>query len=236
MNTNLKFILLTIFTFGVLGLAAQNQEGHLIMEITDATSNNEQMAPQLEMMKGSVTEVHYKDGQSLTTMNLMGGMVVTKILLEKSGDLKLIMDMMGQKMLIPMSKMELEKSKATGENPMSELDITYDETDTKEIAGFPCYKMNAKSKSNPDLNIEAYITDRIKANAAVIQGVDLEMFKGFPLEYTVDMGMIKMTTSAKEYNEKVDASVFDINTKGYTTMTMEEFMNSMGGMGKGFGF
>ena len=188
------------------------------------------------MMKGSVTEVHYKDGQSLTTMNMMGGMVVTKVLMEQTGDLKLIMDMMGQKLLIPMSKTELDASKANNENPMGDLDISYDESDTKEIAGFNCYKMTATSAVNPDITIEAYITEDIKANAAVIQGVDLELFKGFPLEYTVDMGMMALTTTTKEYNQTVEAGVFDIDTNGYTTMTMEEFMNSMGGMGGNFGF
>lgn len=230
-NSLYLFLLLFISISGY----CQNQ-GHLIMEITEASSENEQVNAQVQMMKGSVTEVHYKDGQSLTTMNLMGGMVVTRILMEASGDIKLIMDMMGNKMLIPMSKMDIDKAKAENENPMDDLDISYDESDTKEIAGFSCYKMIAQSAVNPDMQIEAYITEEIQANAAVIRGVDLEKFKGFPLEYTLDVGMMTMTTTAKEFLTEVDSDVFNINTDGYTTMTFQKFMDQMGGFGQGFGF
>ena len=206
------------------------------MEIIEASSDNEQVNAQVQMMKGSVTEVYYKDGQSLTTMNLMGGMVVTNVLMQTNGDLKLIMDMMGQKMLIPISKIEQDKAKAENDNPMSDLDITYNEGDTKEIAGFACYKMIAQSAVNPDIQIEAYITEDIQANAAVIQGVDLELFKGFPLEYTVDVGMMTMTTTAKEFEATVDSNVFNIDTAGYTEMSFKDFMDSMGSMGGNFGF
>jgi len=217
------------------GLYAQ-EEGHLKMEITEVSSENPQMQAQLEMMKGSQTEVHFKDGKSLTTMNMMGGMVVTKVLLETGQGLKLIMDMMGQKMLIPMSQQELTQSQNDPANPMNDLTVTYDEADTKDIAGFSCYKMVATPVSNPDMKIEAYITEDIKANAAVIQGVNLENFKGFPLEYTVNMGVMTMTTTTKEYEATVDSEVFNVNTNGYTEMSMEDFMNSIGQMGGGFGF
>lgn len=225
---NILFIALAATMFG--------QKGHLVMEIVDVKSDNPQMQAQLEMMKGSETEVFYNGTKSLTKMNMMGGMVLTDILIEKEVGMKLIMNLMGNKMFIPMSQQEMDVAKASADNPMNDLNITYDKSDTKELAGFSCYKMVAVPTANPDMQFEAYITEDIKTNAAMIQGVDLEQFAGFPLEYTVNMGPMTMTTTAKTFEPTVDDAVFNVNTDGYTEMTMDEFKSSMGQMGGGMGF
>tara|TARA_Y100000385_G_C13070239_1_gene628663 strand:+ start:368 stop:1075 length:708 start_codon:yes stop_codon:yes gene_type:complete len=223
--------------FGVImtqSIFGQDQ-GHISYEITEATSDNPQIQAQMEMMKGSTTDVYYLGDESLTVNNMMGGMINIMMKLDTEG-MKMTFDMMGQKFLIPMTKAEMEKMKAEGDNPMSELNITYDESDTKEIAGFTCYKMEASPVTNPDIVIEAYITEEISTNAALIQGVDMEQFKGFPLEIIANMGPVVMTTTAKAFEATCDATSLMINTDGYTEMTLEEFTASMGQMGGGFGF
>ena len=217
--------------------AFSQDEGHITFEITDVASDNPQVQAQMEMMKGSTTEVYYKGDKSLTNMNMMGGMInVNLILGGKDQGMKMAMDMMGQKVLIPISKEEMEKMKAESENPMSELTIEYDESDTKEIAGFTCYKMVATPVTNPDMKLEAYITEEIKTNAALVQGVDMEQFKGYPLEIVANLGMATMTTSAKAYEPKCDDASLTMDTSGFTEMSFEDFMSSMGQMGGGFGF
>ena len=54
-------------------------KGTVKMEITKVTSDDPQMAMGLEMMKGSQTEVAFKDDQYLTSVDMMGGMVKMKI-------------------------------------------------------------------------------------------------------------------------------------------------------------
>ena len=226
------FFLLGVFmTFGAI---AQDQ-GHISYEITDASSDNPQIQAQMEMMVGGTTEVYYIESESLTENNMMGGMVNIKMKKNDDG-MKMAFDMMGQKMLIPISKAEMEKMKAEGDNPMNELNITYDQSDTKEIVGFTCYKMVASPVTNPEIKIEAYITEEITTTAPLIQGVDMEQFQGFPLEIVANMGQVVMTTTATAYEGTCEPSALTLDTNGFTELSFEDFMSSMGQMGGGFGF
>ncbi len=231
-----KSIFLSFFLmFCSMMIMAQDQ-GTLTMAITDVSSDNEQMAAGLEMMKGTELKVTYDGKRSMTKMNMMGGMVKTDIKMSEEGNMDMYMDMMGQKMWIPATKAEMEKAQAES-GADQEFDYQYDENDTKEIAGFNCYKMTMTTPANPEFTLTAYVTEDIDINAAVIQNVDITKFKGFPLEYTMDMGMMKMTFSTTEFSKEADLSVFEVDTKGYKKMTMEEFQAQMGAMGGGgFGF
>ena len=236
MSSFIKQIRYTISVFIfllLLCLSISAQNGSLTMEITDATSDNPQVASQMEMMKGTKVGVTYKGQQSMTKMDMMGGMVKVDVKMSESGDMDMYMDMMGQKMWIVSTKAEMDLAKA--ESGASEPEISYDESDTKMIAGFECYKMVLTSPDNEDFTLEAYITEKIKTNAAVIQNVDISKFKGFPLEYTINMPQMQMTFETTDYSAEIDESIFDVNTDGYKKMTFEEFQSAMGGMG-GFGF
>ena len=68
-----------------------------------------------------------------------------------------------------------------------------------------------------------------------MQGVEANKLTGFPLEYIINNGMFSMVFSALEVKNEFDMNVFNIDTKGFKEMTMEEFQNAMGGMG-GLGF
>lgn len=227
--------IITLVISLIFSIAMYAQNGALTIEVVDASSTDAQVAAQMEMMKGTKISVSYMGEKSLTKMNMMGGLVNIDVKMSENGDMDMYMDMMGQKMWIPSTKAELDLAKA--EAGASDPEFVYDESDTKEIAGFQCYKV---TMTNPDVEgfkLEAYITEEIKANAAVIQGVDIGAFKGFPLEYTIlnSAPNMNMTFTTTEYSENVDASVFDVKTNGFTKMTMEELQSLMGGAG-GFGF
>lgn len=230
------FLLLTLF-IGSISAQKEISEVYIKMEITEASSENQEMAQMLEMMKGTETEVYYKDGRSLTKMNMMGGMINIKNVVESDGNTDMYMDAMGNKMHVESTKLEAEKLKAENPNPMNDLEFEYDKSDTKTIAGYKCYKMIAKVKdADADgLQVHGYITEDIKINAS-IQGVDVSEFPGFPLEFVMDVpGTMKMVMSTVDIKDSVDGGVFKIDNSGYKKMSMEEFMSAMGGMG-GFGF
>jgi len=230
-------LFLTAFIIGTASAQKDISEMYIKMEITDVKSDNQEMAQMLEMMKGTETEVFYKDGLSLTKVNMMGGMVNIKNIVDKDGNTNMYMDAMGNKMHVESSKLEADKLKAENPNPMGDLEFEYDKTDTKTIAGYECYKMTAKPKGDAGgLELSGYITEEIKINASVIQGVDMADFPGFPLEYNLNMGgQMNLIVTTVELKDAVDNSVFKIDNAGYKKMTMEEFMGAMGGMG-GFGF
>ena len=227
--------IITLVISMIFSISVFTQNGALTMEVVDASSADAQVAAQLEMMKGTKLSVSYMGEKSLTKMNMMGGLVNIDVKMSENGDMDMFMDMMGQKMWIPSTKAELDLAKA--EAALSDPEFVYDESDTKEIAGFECYKV---TMTNPDLEgfvLEAYITEEIKTNAAVIQNVDISQFKGFPLEYTINSATpeMTMTFTTTDYTADVDASIFDVKTDGFTKMTMEELQSLMGGAG-GFGF
>jgi hypothetical protein len=235
MKKSLLGLFALLFSAVIMPVISQGKVGTLTMEIVDVSSDNEQMAAGLEMMKGTQMVVSYKDKESMTKLNMMGGMVKTDIKMNADGDMDMFMDMMGQKMWIASTKLEMDKAKA--QNPAaSDFDMEYDESDRKNIAGFDCYKMIMTTPGNADFKLEAYVTEEIDINAQVIQNVDISTFKGFPLEYTLDMGVVKMTFSTTDFKKTVDESVFNVKTDGYKKMTMAEFQSQMGGMGGGFGF
>jgi len=220
------------------GMLTAQDDMHIQMEISTVESSNPEAAAMLEMMKGTEYQVYYQDGKSLTNINMMGGMVGIKNVINKEGDMNMFFDMMGNKMHVESTKIELEKMKAENPNPLSDLDIKYDKDDKKTIAGYECYKMMVTSKDPEagEFSLEGYVTEDIKINASVIQGVDLSEFEGFPLEYKLNMGQAILGVTTVELKDEVPAGVFDIDSKGYTKMTMDEFMSAMGGMGAGMGF
>ena len=239
-----KILLLTLFVSGSIFSSitiAQSEEitqGYIKMEVVDASSSNEQAAAALEMMIGSVTEFFFSIGKSLVKANMFGGMFnMTTLVDNSSEDQTLLIDAMGNKMMIESSKLDREKMNSNQAEAMKELVVEYDESDTKTIAGYNCVKARIKHPSmDSGLSFEAYIARDIKASNKLIQGMNYLDIEGFPLEYIMDAGEMKLVVSTVEFKTEVDEKVFNLKTGGYKKMTWEEFMESMGQFGGGFGF
>jgi len=208
------------------------------MELSEVSADDPAVEQQMQMMKGMELNVHFNDSGSLTTMDMMGGMIKSTSLYSNDGSGKLLMDMMGNKMYIPITKAEAEKAAEAGSEMWDNVDITYDKSDTKEIQGVECYKMVLKPKeaSEGGMEMSAYITDAIKASANIMQ-IDTKKFDGFPMELSIGAAGGTMTFTTTKLDKSVDDSLFNLDTKGYTEMTFDEFMEMMGSMGGGgFGF
>lgn len=211
-------------------------KGYIKMEITEATSDDPQMAMGLEMMKGSETEIFFTKGKYMTTMNMMGGMIKMNNLVDtESNKMDMLFDAMGNKMWVDTNLDEAKKNKPTQD--MSDYKVTYDREVTKEILGYKAFKTTISMPANPGMTVEGWVTDEIKTDANIIQGMEDLKLEGFPLEFSIvnSNPSMKMTFSAKDVKDSVDDKVFTLNTTGYTKMTMEEFSKQMGGMG-GMGF
>lgn len=209
-------------------------EGHVTMEITKIESDDEQMAAQMQMLKGTQTDTYFTQEQYKSVMSIMGGMMnVTNVVNNESGKMDMYMDMMGQKMWIDTNMEEAGKDKPSTED----VKITYDKANTKEILGYNCYMMTISSPEMEGGTVQAYITQDIKSDAKFIQGYEKVKFEGFPLEVTLKMPQMTMTMETTKLEKTVPADAFTISTEGYQKMTMSQFTEKMGGMGAGgFGF
>lgn len=236
---NMKYLVLLLFGFGVMPSFAQDvlSEGSIKMEITDVNSDNEQVAAQLEMIRGTQTNYYFNEEKSLVTADMMGGMIKMQSLVNNEDEfLTFLFDAMGQKMMVKSSKEDRAEMEEAQEEAMEGVEITYDEEDTKEILGYNCIKATLTGTDEMPMNFTMWVAPDIQASNKLIQGMQAFELTGFPLEYVLEMEQMSMTYSATELLTEVDASVFELNTSGYTEMTWEEFQDTMGNFGGGMGF
>lgn len=224
----LKLIGLLIFCLAATTSWGQKtfSEGSVKFEITDLSSDNPQVAGQLEMMKGSKMTIYVKGDQQLTSMNMMNGMVQQNMILDKeNNNMLMLMDMMGRKIKVEMPVDENEAEDV-------DVDIEYFEDDRKEIAGYDTYRAVMITKTDgQEVRLETYITDEFEFDGQMIQNAPgSKQLRGMPLEFTVSQPEISMTFTAQEVLMAVDDAVFDIDPSGYEEMDPEDLQN-MGGMG-----
>ncbi len=180
------------------------------------------LPPEMEQMKAMLpTEslLFLKGTMSRTEQNIaMGGsQVVISDNKNKTGIM--LLDGMGEKYFIKISKAEIEKSEK--ENP--EPSFTYLE-ETKKIAGFNCKKAQAKFEGMEESLAIFYTMEIPSDKSSQFKGL-----RGFPLEYETASGGLKMTISAKSVNkEPVPDALFTIPS-GYKETSMEELGKMMGG-------
>lgn len=146
---------------------------------------------------------------------LMGGsQVIVANNADKTGEM--MMEMMGMKIHVHLSKEELE-----AENNQSEKPVITEFKEYKKILGYKCQKAVLKTSTQ---TIELWYTDKIEA-----QHTDFKDIKGFPLEYLTTQGDMKVKmTATKVESRNVEDSEFNV-PDGFTTYTMEELSKMMGG-------
>lgn len=226
-------LFLLLVPFAAITAQKTLDKGYVKMEITEATSDDPQTAMGLEMMKGSITEIFFVEGKYKTTMNMMGGMVkMNNIVNVKENKMDMLFDAMGNKMWVDTDLEEAKKNRPDNQD-MKDLKVEYDKSQTKSILGYNAYKATIAMPNGG--TVEGWITEDIKTDANIIQGMEDLKLKGFPLEFSIVAPSMKMTFAATDIKNTVDESVFELNTEGYKKMTMAEFQQSMGGMG-GMGF
>jgi len=207
------------------------EKGYIKMEVVDVKAENSELAAMAGMFKNSFTEVYFLPQKSLTKISMMGGMTTTTVLAdEKSENNLYLMNLMGQKIKLDLTKEELKKMQS-GENAASDLKIKDFKDQKREILGYSCHKAEMIVKSTEEVGMTLWVTDQIKSNAQVAQGMETEMLKGFPLAYEVSVqGQFTMNMEATKFEKDFDKTIFNVNTKGYKSMTYDEFMESMGSM------
>jgi len=226
--------LITVLTFTFITNAQTISEGYVKMEFTDASSEDEQMAMGLGMIKGSTIEISFADGKSLASMDMMGGMIKVNALSDPKNDKSdMFMDAMGSKIWVEST---ISETKNQSKEANAEAEITYDKSDTKEIFGYKAYKFSIKPADGENLVLTGYATSEIKLNSDAIPQMKGFNFDGFPLEMTISNPQMKITIVTTDLQKSVAEGAFDINTEGYQKMSMKEFSESLGGLGSGFGF
>ncbi len=230
-----NYLFIAAFLFISGQMIAQEKVAYIKYAITDIHSDEPAIMQQAGMLKNGYMEQYTLGNKSMTVTN-SAGMFITKTLFNKdTKESTMYMDVMGQKIKVPMSADERDEMQD------DDIDIKVEvlKDETKEILGYKAYKTLLKITSEDGkTTIELWVTEQLKSDAGdfsnMLQvGTDNFEINGVPLEFVIDAnGMMQMTYTAQAVKTQgdVDASVFDIDDAGYKVMTLDEFQSSMGGM------
>jgi len=223
-------LILLVFISVFINKSFAQDKGFVKYEITEFKLDNPddpQMKMAENMIKNTTTKLYFEKDRALTKINSMGGMSIVKIIMDKDGNSEMYMDMMGQKILVKMPIEEVEKMKK--DNDAKEPEYVHHKDQTKEILGYKTHLVEVKSDQE-NASMTMWITEEIKTNGVVSQGMDNSKIGGFPMEYTVSIpGQFSMTTKATEFKKDFDKSVFDFDKSGYNEMSMDALQNMGGG-------
>lgn len=178
----------------------------------------------LDLFKNAEVKQYISPNKCRMDMNMVMQNITTITDLKEQTSVS-IMDVAGKKYLIKMDKEQVKKARES----KWDAKITYS-TETKIIAGYLCKKGEAliedKLGTVPEGTVmDFYYTEEIPVNEidAVYKGV-----KGFLLEYSMDMGGMRVTFVANSVNkQKVDQNMFDTSNPEYIETTMEALQKEL---------
>ncbi len=216
----MKKIFLTVVAIASMFAAeAQINEGAITYAVT-----MEGLPPeQASMMKGMELSMMFKNKKSRAEFS--SAMMTTTSVNDDNGSLTL-MDGMGQKSFIKMSKADLEKDSKKNPDPK----ITYTE-EKKTIATYECKKaiVEVKDQKGETQKVNVWFTEKIPYTS----GGKMNQFKGLkgaPLEFEAAQGPYKMKFSATKVSlSPVADSEFILSTEGYTEMKSDDLKKMQGG-------
>lgn len=212
------FFSMAVVVLSTLSLTAQITEGSVKYNV-EVSSTNPELEMQLAMLQGSTFELFFKDKMSRSEMSMGSMMKITTITnTEAENSIMLMSGMMGNT-AVKMSAEDLKK----GEENVNETEVTLVD-ETKEIQGYNCKKAIATNEEGQESVI--WYTEDLAINK-LGQNYLNNQVPGFPLEFEINQGEVKMTMVSTEVNKKLDKKkvkeLFDTSIpEGYTEMTPEQ--------------
>ena len=166
----------------------------------------------MEGMLPSDMTMQFKDARMRLEQQVMGGSQVV-VANSATNESFILMDMMGQKIVIPIPAEEVAKQRENQPKPkVTELE------GKRTIAGYKCSKAEVTQADGS--KVEIWYTKAL----GKIRHNEYKDLDGFPLEYTATAGgMTTRIKATKVEKEEVAGYYFEV-PEGYTEMSQEELM------------
>lgn len=202
--------LLIVSCAGTKGTSKNSFEGKVTYTMT-YDEVPEMMEPYMDMLPSqSVTYI----GSDFTRVEQDMGMGMSQVIITTTdGESVMLLDMMGQKIMVKMPDEVVESS----EEPT--VSVT---EETEEIAGYPCKKAVITPAEGDE--IEIWYTDEIPNTNS--QFAELS---GMPMRYTINQNDMVITMTVTEVEPMKIGKVYSEIPEGYTEMSMDELQNMGGG-------
>lgn len=225
-------------------MAQEYSKGMLRMEVVKIKLNGDDAPMDMGSALGNVSVKLFSDGKrqkSEFSMMMMNSISFTE---SASDSVHIYMDMMGTKYLIADTRSQIKANGEKSDLKEPSVNITEFRNETKEILGYPCYKVNVKmgfgeektdNQSPEQMNMVLYVTDQLRFDPSfVTQNKHALDLKGTPLEYNMEMGggsfKIELTIQAKEIRSDISEDDFKRPAGRYKVCTMESFQNELSQM------
>lgn len=215
-----SIILLVLLQFGVQA-QTKFEEGKITYTISYSDMD---IDPQSASMLPTESVMYFKDNMSRIEMSMSMGSTIV-IANGKTGEATTLMDMMGHKISMKMTKEDKEKMMKKNKEKV-DIKIKYTEG-SKKICGYNCNRaeITYDDEKNP---LEVYYTTDITAYNPNFNDQYPEL-KGFPLQYTVSENEMTMKLTAKEIKSgSLDKSLFEV-PPGYKETKPEDLHKMFGG-------
>ncbi len=216
------FALLAVLVLTGFSLNAQIEEGHVKYKIKVSSEEEENkmavaMANSLTMeifFKGPKTRVEFKMGPFMNISTITDA--------SKDKMLMLTSGMMGKKAIVStISEMEEKESETTTKD--TDVEVVYTD-ETKKIQGYLCHKAIIKSEDGGTAIFWYTKEVQVSKNGQSYLNEDIP---GFPMEFEMDQGGMKVTMVASSFEETVKNAdkLFSMEIpEGYEETTMEEMV------------
>lgn len=209
---------MAMVVFSTLSLTAQITEGNVKYKV-DVTTTNPELEMQLAMLQGSTFEMFFQGDMTRSEMSMGSMMKITTITNTKEQNSLMLMSGMMGNTAVKMGAEDLKK----GEEKVDGAEITLVD-ETKEIQGYKCKKAISTNEDGQESVI--WYSEEIVVNK-LGQSYLNNQVPGFPLEFEINQGEVKMTMVSTEFNKKLDKKkvkeLFDTAIpEGYTEMTPEQ--------------
>ncbi len=223
------FLTLALAVLSSTGLFAQLTEGSVSYKM-DFEADDPEMEMAIAMMAGSELKLFFKEDMTRADVKMGSMMNMVTVSDSKSENVLMLMDisMMGMKYGVKSTLTELEKQN-DGKEP--EMDIRLEDK-KKEILGYDCKLAVATDDEGNEVMF--WYTEDISVNKRG-QSYLNEDIPGFPLEYEIMQGGMKISLLADSFEEKIDKKavkeLFSMEIpEGYEEKTLDDLMNMGGGM------
>ncbi|MBO9570888.1 MAG: hypothetical protein J7497_01560, partial [Chitinophagaceae bacterium] len=210
-----QYIAITaLFCASAITTKAQKRISELTLVYNAKVTTGNAEPRMADAFDGATTTIYLKGNMSRSEM-ASALFSSTTIHDSRAGTAVVLREVSGQKLLIRMNKSDWEEKNARYKG------ITFTNTgETKEIAGYKCFKAEAKM-SDGSTFVVYYTPDIVPENKEY--DYHFKDLNGLPLEYELTQRNLNIRYTVSRINlNPVPASKFDIPTSGYREMTYEE--------------
>lgn len=199
---------------------AQMKEGTITYTM-DFSSDNPDMAMGISMMQGSKMMLAFMPGASRTEITMGTFGTISTVADEKSGNILMLMDMMGMKNAVKTSQKEMQaETKKAADNTKVELT-----NETKDISGYKCKKAIVTTEDGQ--KVDVWYTEQIQAYTQGQQYFNNQI-PGMPMAFSANANGMTVNFNVTSIEKTADKSKFTMTIPaGYTEKTYAD-MKKMG--------